>query len=69
MGPSGCGKTTVPTLVGALRSMQSGSVQASGTALLDADERTMIDVRREIGFICQAHNLLESGTAFENVRM
>ncbi|MBU6378540.1 MAG: ATP-binding cassette domain-containing protein [Gammaproteobacteria bacterium] len=69
MGPSGCGKTTVLTLVGALRSMQSGSVQTLGTELCDADEPTMIGVRRQIGFIYQAHNLHESLTAIENVRM
>lgn len=69
MGPSGCGKTTVLTLVGALRSMQSGSVQTLGVELRDADEATMIAVRRQIGFIYQAHNLHESLTAIENVRM
>ncbi|MFM9940420.1 MAG: ATP-binding cassette domain-containing protein [Hyphomicrobiaceae bacterium] len=69
MGPSGCGKTTVLTLVGALRSMQSGSVQTLGIDLRDADEAMMISVRRQIGFIYQAHNLHESLTAIENVRM
>lgn len=69
MGPSGCGKTTVLTLVGALRSMQSGSIYTLGTALLEADEATMISVRRRIGFIYQSHNLHESLTALENIRM
>ena len=69
MGPSGCGKTTVLTLVGALRSMQSGSAQTLGTELFEADEAAMIAVRRRIGFIYQAHNLHESLTAIENIRM
>jgi putative ABC transport system ATP-binding protein len=69
MGPSGCGKTTVLTLVGALRSMQSGSIDTLGIDLQDADEAMMISVRRQIGFIYQAHNLHESLTAIENVRM
>lgn len=69
MGPSGCGKTTVLTLVGALRSMQDGVNQTLGIDLADADEATMISVRRQIGFIYQAHNLHESLTAIENVRM
>lgn len=69
MGPSGCGKTTVLTLVGALRSMQSGSVQTLGVELKGVDEAMMISVRRQIGFIYQAHNLHESLTAIENVRM
>ena len=32
-GPSGCGKTTLLTLVGALRSVQEGSVQVLGQEL------------------------------------
>ncbi|MBR0706229.1 ATP-binding cassette domain-containing protein [Bradyrhizobium liaoningense] len=69
MGPSGCGKTTALTLVGALRSLQSGQVQTLGTDLRQADERTMIAVRRQIGFIYQFHNLHGSLTARENVAM
>jgi putative ABC transport system ATP-binding protein len=69
MGPSGCGKTTVLTLTGALRSVQTGSVQTLGVELAGADEATMLAVRRQIGFIYQAHNLHESLTAIQNVRM
>jgi putative ABC transport system ATP-binding protein len=69
MGPSGCGKTTALTLVGALRSMQDGELITLGIDLADADQTTMITVRRRIGFIYQAHNLHESLTAIENVRM
>lgn len=69
MGPSGCGKTTVLTLVGALRSMQDGEISTLGIDLAAADEPTMITVRRQIGFIYQAHNLHESLNAIENVRM
>lgn len=69
MGPSGCGKTTVLTLIGALRSPQTGSVRTLGRELLGADRSTQIAIRRRIGFIYQAHNLHESMTAFGNVRM
>jgi putative ABC transport system ATP-binding protein len=69
MGPSGCGKTTVLTLVGALRSMQEGEISTLGIGLANASEATLISVRRQIGFIYQAHNLHESLTAIENVRM
>ncbi|MBA4172266.1 MAG: ABC transporter [Hyphomicrobium sp.] len=69
MGPSGCGKTTILTLIGALRSVQSGSIRMLGTELFGADHATQIVVRRRIGFIFQANNLHESMTAFENVRM
>jgi putative ABC transport system ATP-binding protein len=69
MGPSGCGKTTVLTLAGALRSVQQGEIVTLGVSLADADESTMISVRRRIGFIYQSHNLHQSLTAIENVRM
>jgi putative ABC transport system ATP-binding protein len=69
MGPSGCGKTTVLTLAGALRSMQRGEIITLGVNLADADEATMILVRRQIGFIYQSHNLHQSLSAIENVRM
>ena len=69
MGPSGCGKTTVLTLIGALRSVQRGSVATLGAQLAAAERATQIAVRRRCGFIYQAHNLHESLTAFENVRL
>jgi putative ABC transport system ATP-binding protein len=69
MGPSGCGKTTILTLVGALRSVQEGSVIVLGRQLLGADERGLVATRRKIGFIFQNHNLHRSLTALENVRM
>lgn len=66
-GPSGSGKTTLLTLAGALRSAQSGSVRVLGRELRGASERTLVGVRRQIGFIFQSHHLLESLTALENV--
>ncbi len=68
-GPSGGGKTTLLTLIGALRSAQEGSVRVLGRELLGAGEREMVEVRRYIGYIFQAHNLLKSITARQNVMM
>lgn len=68
-GPSGSGKTTLLTLVGALRTVQTGSVQIMGRELRGLSKRQLVDVRKDIGFIFQAHNLFESLTAFQNVRM
>jgi len=69
MGPSGCGKTTVLTLVGALRSVQQGEVAVLGHALAGADESTLMQARRRVGFIFQGDNLHRSLSAFQNVRM
>jgi putative ABC transport system ATP-binding protein len=69
MGPSGCGKTTILTLVGALRSVQGGSVRVLGDELAGASPAQMIATRRRIGFVFQNHNLHRSLTALQNVRM
>lgn len=69
MGPSGSGKTTLLTLVGCLRSVQQGSVKLLGTELRGASDEILMRMRRRIGFIFQAHNLHDSLTATQNVRM
>ena len=68
-GPSGSGKTTLLTLMGGLRSVQEGSLKILGQELNGASDRQLEDVRKQIGFIFQAHNLLTSLTASENVQM
>ncbi len=69
VGPSGSGKTTVLTLVGGLRAVQGGSVKLLGRELAGADAGELVRRRREIGFIFQAHNLHDSLTAEQNVRL
>ncbi|MEI6666782.1 MAG: ATP-binding cassette domain-containing protein [Acidobacteriota bacterium] len=68
-GPSGSGKTTMLTLVCGLRSVQEGSVQTLGMELHGASQDQLVRVRRNIGFIFQAHNLLDALTACQNVQM
>ena len=68
-GPSGSGKTTLLTLIGALRSVHEGSLKVMGQELVGLGSRQRVDIRRNIGFIFQAHNLFESLTACQNVEM
>jgi putative ABC transport system ATP-binding protein len=68
-GPSGSGKTTLLTLVGALRSAQEGNVQVLGKELRKARPGTLEQVRRQIGFIFQQHNLLGALSAVQNVEL
>ncbi|MEO1086303.1 MAG: ATP-binding cassette domain-containing protein, partial [Acidobacteriota bacterium] len=68
-GPSGSGKTTLLTLIGALRSVQRGSLTTLGRELRGLDRRDLVAVRRDLGFIFQAHNLFDSLTARQNVRL
>lgn len=68
-GPSGSGKTTLLTLMGGLRSVQTGSLQFLGVELCGATADQLVYIRRHIGYIFQAHNLHGSLTALQNVRM
>jgi len=68
-GPSGSGKTTLLTMLGGLRAAQSGSLRILGAELLHADPATLSRLRRQVGFIFQAHNLMPYLNALENVRV
>lgn len=68
-GPSGSGKTTLLTLVGGLRSVQSGSLKVLEQELCGATSKQLTQARRHHGYIFQAHNLHGSLTALQNVRM
>lgn len=74
-GPSGSGKTTILTLIGGLRKLQSGQIdiwdpdRGDYLTLMGADEQRLVEIRRLIGFIFQRHNLFDSLTAMQNVRM
>jgi putative ABC transport system ATP-binding protein len=68
-GPSGSGKTTLLTLSGGLRSPQEGSMRVLGVEMVGASKQRVIQVRRNIGYIFQAHNLLKALTAQQNVQM
>jgi putative ABC transport system ATP-binding protein len=68
-GPSGAGKTTLLTLIGALRSVQAGRVDVLGRNLSRLPPHGLVEVRRNIGFIFQMHNLFDALSAYENVKM
>ncbi len=68
-GPSGSGKTTLLTLIGALRSVQEGSLKIIDRELYRANKQQLIQIRNQIGFIFQSHNLLKCLRVWENVSM
>ena len=68
-GPSGSGKTTLLSLMGGLRSAQNGSLKILGQEMSGAKKAQLTKLRRQIGYIFQAHNLMSFLTAKENVRM
>ncbi|MEJ1937394.1 ATP-binding cassette domain-containing protein, partial [Nostoc sp. NIES-2111] len=68
-GPSGSGKTTLLTLIGGLRSVQKGNIKFINHELYGANNEQLLQVRRQIGYIFQSHNLLNFLTARENVQI
>lgn len=68
-GPSGSGKTTLLTLIGALRNIQEGSIMVFGRELKGLKPAEQELVRSNIGFIFQTHNLMDSLTAYQNVKL
>ncbi len=68
-GQSGSGKTTLLTLIGTLRRVQEGRLTVLGQPLHDSTSDDLVQLRKRLGFIFQAHNLFSSLTAMENVRM
>lgn len=68
-GPSGSGKTTLLTLVGGLRAAQTGSLKVFDRELIGASQSELVEVRKKIGFIFQAHNLLRFLQVRQNVRL
>lgn len=68
-GHSGSGKTTLLSLIGGLRSVQDGQLICVGSELNGANELDLVETRRQIGYIFQAHNLLPFMTAGQNVQM
>ncbi|OJX82960.1 ATP-binding cassette domain-containing protein [Magnetospirillum sp. 64-120] len=68
-GPSGSGKTTLLTLMGAMRSVQQGRIHILGKSLTGLAGAELTQMRRDIGFIFQMHNLFDSLTAMQNLIM
>ena len=59
-GPSGSGKTTLLTLLGALRGGQEGVLRVLGQNVIGLNDVGLTELRRNVGFIFQLHNLIES---------
>jgi putative ABC transport system ATP-binding protein len=67
-GPSGCGKTTLLNAIGALDSVDGGTIYLDDTNIttLTQNERTTLRLN-EIGFVFQAYNLVPVLSVEENI--
>ncbi len=69
LGPSGSGKTTLLRTIAFLETADKGELEFDGikTSLSNAHKKTILDVRKKIGFVYQNYNLFANKTALENV--
>ena len=67
-GPSGSGKTTLLNLMGGLDWATDGRILIDGEDILSLPPKKVLAFRRKnIGFIFQNYNLIQSLTAFQNI--
>ncbi|WP_227396009.1 ABC transporter ATP-binding protein [Jeotgalibacillus aurantiacus] len=68
MGPSGAGKTTFMNVLASIDTATSGSIVIDGSDVTAMRDKRLSEFRRkELGFIFQDYNLLETLTAKENI--
>lgn len=67
-GPSGSGKTTLLSILGCVLNASSGEFELMGESISGADQSALAACRlRYIGFVFQAHNLIASLNARDNI--
>jgi putative ABC transport system ATP-binding protein len=70
MGPSGSGKSTLMNILGCLDVLTSGTYILNGQDVSSMNDNSLAEVRnKEIGFVFQQFNLLNTWTALENVTL
>lgn len=70
IGKSGSGKSTLLSMLGALDTPTSGSIEVDGIDIAKLSESKQTDYRaKKIGFVFQHYNLIPNLTAIENVML
>ena len=67
IGLSGAGKSTLVRCLNRLEEPTSGKVIIDNLDLIDLDEKSLLEARRDIGMIFQNFNLFNQKTVYENI--
>jgi len=70
LGASGCGKSTLLNVIAGIDEVDSGRISIAGSVLTELTERQRtLFRRRNIGFIFQSFNLIQTLTVIENIQL
>ena len=69
LGPSGSGKSTLIRTINALESIETGSLIVNGHELVQASNKDLVQLRKEVGMVFQHFNLYPHKTVLENVTL
>ncbi len=67
MGPSGTGKSTVIKHIVGLLKPTKGEIYVEGVDIPRADEKTLLEIRKKVGFLFQFGALFDSMNIYDNV--
>lgn len=69
LGPSGSGKSTLLNIMSKIDRYDEGDLYYEGNSIGDYSSKASVDFRKEIGFIFQEYELIESLTVKDNIRI
>lgn len=70
MGASGSGKTTLLNVISTIDAVSAGNIEINGNGICELRENELAEFRKkELGFIFQDFNLLDTLTAYENIAL
>lgn len=69
LGPSGSGKSTLIRTINALESIDQGNLTVNGHKIASANQKELMQLRKEVGMVFQHFNLYPHKTVLENITL